>query len=155
MSTYPLFVHGPCFSSRRRLQLADEETGGEETHALGQNVLGKDVDERWQQDEGHGGLVDEKEGDQLGHGRLEDGLSHLVSLPPLHDWCVSSHHLLWSDFGLLGLAGDEGRACHGRWAGSSGRAESGPREGAEEAGVHDGLSGLAGQRAAAGVQWAA
>jgi hypothetical protein len=71
---------------------------------------------------------------------------------PMH---VSSHHLLGPDLGLLVLAGGESRACHGRGAGSSGRAESGPREGAEEAGVHDGLSGVAGQRAAAEVQWAA
>jgi hypothetical protein len=66
-------------SPSSRLQLADEETGGEEAHALGQNVLGEDVDERWQQDEGHGGLVDEEEGNELGHGRLEDSLSHGVS----------------------------------------------------------------------------
>jgi hypothetical protein len=62
------------------LQLADEETGGEEAHALGQDVLGENVDERWQQDEGHGGLVDEEERDELGHGRLEDSLSHRVSV---------------------------------------------------------------------------
>lgn len=57
-----------------RLQLADEEAGSEQAHALGQNVLGEDVDERWQEDESHSGLVDEEEGDKLGHGRLEDHL---------------------------------------------------------------------------------
>ena len=62
-----------------RLQLADEETGGEQAHTLGKDVLGEDVDERWQEDEGHGGLVDEEEGDELGHGRLEDGLSLVLA----------------------------------------------------------------------------
>lgn len=57
-----------------RLQLADEEAGGEEAHTLGQDVLGEDVDERREEDEGEGGLVDEEEGDELGHRRLEDGL---------------------------------------------------------------------------------
>lgn len=57
-----------------RLQLADEQAGGEQTHALGQDVLGKDVDERWQEDKGHGRLVDEEEGNELGHGRLEHSL---------------------------------------------------------------------------------
>jgi hypothetical protein len=123
-----------------RLQLADEKTGREQAHALGQDVLREDVDERWQQDEGHSGLVDEEEGDKLGHGRLEHGLSHSVSIhyPHLHQ--LSSYHLLRSDLGLLVLARDEGRAGHSRWADSSGRAESGPREGAEEAGVHAGRS---------------
>jgi hypothetical protein len=67
-----------------RLQLADEETGSEEAHALGQDVLGEDVDERWQEDEGHGGLVDEEEGDELGHSRLEDSLSIVLAslIPP-------------------------------------------------------------------------
>ena len=57
-----------------RLQLADEQAGGEQAEALGQDVLGEDVDQGGEEDEGHGGLVDEEEGDQLGHGRLEDGL---------------------------------------------------------------------------------
>lgn len=57
-----------------RSQLADEEAGSEQAHTLGQDVLGEDVDERWQEDKGHGGLVDEEEGDELGHGRLEDRL---------------------------------------------------------------------------------
>jgi hypothetical protein len=57
-----------------RLQLADEQTAGEQADALGQDVLGEDVDEGGEQDECHGGLVDEEEGNQLGHGRLEDGL---------------------------------------------------------------------------------
>jgi hypothetical protein len=108
-----------------RLQLADEETGGEEAHTLGKDVLGEDVDERWQEDEGHGGLVDEEEGDELGHGRLEDG------------------HLLWANLGLLVLAREESGTRHGGngWASSHGRAGSGgPGEGAEEAcGVHVGL----------------
>jgi hypothetical protein len=55
-----------------------------------------------------------------------------------------SYHLLRSNFSLLVLARDEGRACHDRWPNSSGRAESGPREGADEAGVHAGLSGACG-----------
>jgi hypothetical protein len=58
-----------------RLQLADEQTGGEQAHALRQDVFGHDVDERRQEDKGHGGLVDEEEGDELGHGRLEHRLS--------------------------------------------------------------------------------
>jgi hypothetical protein len=58
-----------------RLQLADEQTGGEQAHALGQDVFGHDVDERRQEDKGHGGLVDEEERDELGHGRLEHRLS--------------------------------------------------------------------------------
>lgn len=61
-----------------RLQLADEQAGGEKAEALGQDVLGEDVDEGGEEDEGHGGLVDEEEGDQLGHGRLEDGLRSLA-----------------------------------------------------------------------------
>ncbi|KAH7392142.1 hypothetical protein DE146DRAFT_634315 [Phaeosphaeria sp. MPI-PUGE-AT-0046c] len=67
---------------------------------------------------------------------------------------ASKYHLLGADLGLLGLAGDKGRASHGRWADGSGRAESGPREGAEEAGVHGGLSGDTGQHAAAEDQLA-
>lgn len=78
MSTCRLFVHISTSLSflpyNPRLQLADEQTGGEEAEALGQDVLGEDVDEGGEEDEGHGGLVDEEEGDQLGHGRLEDGL---------------------------------------------------------------------------------
>jgi hypothetical protein len=47
MSTWPLFVHAVhCLPPVPDLQLADEETGGEEAHTLGQNVLGEDVDER-------------------------------------------------------------------------------------------------------------
>jgi hypothetical protein len=130
--------HVSC--SYSRLQLADEETGGEEAHALGQDVLGEDVDERRQQDEGHGGLVDEEEGDQLGHGRLEDHLAHALTCCVLH-YSQPTHHLLRGGLGLLGLAGSKGRAGHGRWADSRGRAESGPGEGTEEAGVHGGLSG--------------
>jgi hypothetical protein len=65
-----------------RLQLADEEAGSEQAHALGQDVLGEDVDERRQEDEGHGGLVDEKEGDELGHRRLEDSLSLQLAFFP-------------------------------------------------------------------------
>jgi len=78
MSTCRLFVHISTSVSflpyNLRLQLADEQTGGEEAEALGQDVLGEDVDEGGEEDEGHGGLVDEEEGDQLRHGRLEDGL---------------------------------------------------------------------------------
>lgn len=111
----------PRFCLSPSLQLADEETGGEQAHALGQNVLGEDVDERWQQNEGHGGLVDEEEGDELRHRRLED--------------C----HLLRSNLSLLVLARCERRARHHRWADGGGRAESGPGEGAEETGVHVGL----------------
>jgi len=62
-----------------RLQLADEETGSEHAQTLGQDVLGEDVDERWQEDEGHSGFVDEEEGDELGHGRLEDSLSLVLA----------------------------------------------------------------------------
>ena len=63
-----------------RLQLADEQARGEKAEALGQDVLGEDVDEGGEEDESHGGLVDEEEGDQLGHGRLEDGLLSLACL---------------------------------------------------------------------------
>lgn len=49
-----------------------------------------------------------------------------------------SHHLLRSNLSLLVLSRDERRACHARWANGGGRAECGPREGAEEAGVHAG-----------------
>jgi hypothetical protein len=66
-----------------RLQLADEQAGGEKAEALGQDVLGEYVDEGGEEDEGHGGLVDEEEGNQLGHGRLEDGLLSLA-LPMQH-----------------------------------------------------------------------
>jgi hypothetical protein len=72
-SVRSLSVFSPC------LQLADEQAGGEEAQALGQDVLGEDVDERRQEDERHGRLVDEEEGDQLGHGRLEDGLGGYCS----------------------------------------------------------------------------
>jgi hypothetical protein len=90
-STNPLIVHivHPSIPYPS-LQLADEEAGREQAHALGQNVLGHNVDERRQQDEGHGGLVDEEEGDKLGHGRLEDSLSHSVS-----------GHFLYLPFGPL------------------------------------------------------
>jgi hypothetical protein len=64
-----LFIHG--ISS---LQLADEEAGSEEAHTLGKDVLRHDVDQRRDEDESHGGLVDEEEGDELRHGGLEDGL---------------------------------------------------------------------------------
>ncbi len=76
MSTCRLFVHisSSVKSNTPRLQLADEQAGGEQADALGQDVLGEDVDEGGEEDKGHGGLVDEEEGDQLGHGRLEDGL---------------------------------------------------------------------------------
>lgn len=85
-SIFPLLVHGhpwlflaldiyPLLQlDVPRLQLADEEAGSEQAHALGQDVLGEDVDERWQEDKGHGSLVDEEEGDELGHSRLEDRL---------------------------------------------------------------------------------
>ena len=72
MSAPALLHFGPC------LQLADEQAGGEKAEALGQDVLGEDVDEGGEEDEGHGGLVDEEEGDQLGHSRLEDGLRSLA-----------------------------------------------------------------------------
>lgn len=82
MSTCRLFVHISTsvylLSFDSRLQLADEQAGGEEADALGQDVLGEDVDEGGEEDEGHGSLVDEEEGDQLGHGRLEDGLVALA-----------------------------------------------------------------------------
>ena len=58
-----------------RLQLADEQTGGEQAHALWQDVFGHDVDERREEDKGHGSLVDEEEGDELGHSRLKHRLS--------------------------------------------------------------------------------
>lgn len=70
------------FPSALRLQLADEETGSEEAHTLGQDVLGEDVDERREKDEGEGGLVDEEEGDELGHRRLENGLRQALVLLP-------------------------------------------------------------------------
>jgi hypothetical protein len=54
---------------------------------------------------------------------------------------MRSYHLLRSDLGLLALARDEGGAGHDRRADGGGRAESGPREGTEETGVHAGLSG--------------
>ena len=125
-----------------RLQLADEQAGGEQADALRQDVLGEDVDEGGQQDEGHGGLVDEEEGDQLGHGRLEDGLAVLATLMPLSMYSMRVYHLLRADLGglLLLLAGERGAGHDGRTHGG-GRAESGPGEGAEEAGgVHRGRS---------------
>ena len=133
-----------------RLQLADEQAGGEQADALGQDVLGEDVDEGGQQDEGHGGLVDEEEGDQLGHGRLEDGLAVLATLMPLSMYSMRVYHLLGADLGglLLLLAGERG-AGHDSRADGGGRAESGPGEGAEEAsGVHRGRPGGRGQRCA-------
>jgi hypothetical protein len=66
--------------------------------------------------------------------RMLAGSFHRISPP--------THHLLLRGLRLLGLAGSKGRAGHGRWADSGGRAESGPGEGTEEAGVHGGLSGL-------------
>lgn len=87
MSTHPLFVHHETLPSHSldslepRLQLADEEPGSEEAHTLGQDVLGEDVDERREEDEGDSGLVDEEEGNELGHRRLENGLRQaLVSV---------------------------------------------------------------------------
>lgn len=62
------------------LQLADEKAGCKQTHALRQDVLGENVDERWQQDEGYGSLVDEEKGNELGHSRLENSLSRNVSI---------------------------------------------------------------------------
>jgi len=65
----PALLHiGSC------LQLADEEAGSEKAQALGQNVLGEDVDETWEENKGDSCLVDEEEGDELGHRRLEDRL---------------------------------------------------------------------------------
>lgn len=155
MGMYPLFIHNCSYSSIivPCLQLADEKAGREQTHALGQDVLGHDVDESRQQNEGDGGLVDEEEGDELGHGRLEHCLRILVSIYLLARY-VHNYHLLWSNLGLLGLARDESWARHGGWANGGGRAESGPREGAEDASVHDGLATVRGQRAAAGTQLA-
>ena len=140
------------FSSRRtRLELADEQTGREEADALGEDVLGHNVDERGQQDEGHGGLVDEEEGDELRHGRLEDRLfagrlrvsGAALSVSPVL-LLGRAHHLLGSGLLLgLGLAGDEGRARHDR--GADGLAEGGPGERAEKAcGVYRGLCGRCG-----------
>ena len=88
MSTCRLFVHISTsvpfpYINRSRLQLADEQTGGEQADALGQDVLGEDEDEGGEQDKGHGGLVDEEEGDQLGHGRLEDSMRSLASVLPV------------------------------------------------------------------------
>jgi hypothetical protein len=116
MGTFPLLIHVQLLallSAFRfpRLQLADEEAGSEQTHALGQDVLGEDVDERRQEDEGHGGLVDEEEGDKLGHRRLEDSLSLLLA-SFLASGLVQSHHLLRADIRLLVLARDEGGARH-------------------------------------------
>ena len=148
MSIFPLLIQcHPLFLVLPvpRLQLADEETGSEHAQTLGQDVLGEDVDERWQEDEGHGGLVDEEEGDELGHGRLEDSLLLvLASFPHSTTSYVQSHHLLRANLGLLVLAGDEGGARQGGGADGHGRASSGgPGEGAEETGgVHDGLSGV-------------
>jgi hypothetical protein len=82
--TSTICTHRPSFisilHSSSSLQLADEEAGREQAHALGQDVFGHDVDERRQQDKSDRGLVDEEEGDELGHGRLEDSLSYRVSL---------------------------------------------------------------------------
>lgn len=57
---------------------------------------------------------------------------------------MPSYHLLGSNLGLLVLARGERRAGHDGWADSRGRAESGPGEGAEEAGVHGGLTAARG-----------
>jgi hypothetical protein len=54
---------------------------------------------------------------------------------------MPSYHLLRSGLGLLALARHERRTGHGRRAAGRGRAESGPRKGTEETGVHAGLSG--------------
>lgn len=128
-----------------RSELADEQTGREETDALGQDVLGHDVDEGREQDEGHGGLVDEEEGDELRHGRLENRLLSLLawSNPLLYPDC-GSYHLLGSHLRLLRLAlgRREGWARHNGGADEGGLAEGGPRERAEKAGrVHGGLCG--------------
>ena len=52
-----------------------------------------------------------------------------------------TYHLLRPNLGLLVLTHRNRRARHDRWSGSHGRAESGPRERAEKAGVHGGQSG--------------
>lgn len=65
-----------------------------------------------------------------------------ISIPHAAPWGGQSHHLLWADFALLVLARGEGRTGQGGRADGRRGAESSPREGAEEAGIHDGLSGL-------------
>jgi hypothetical protein len=44
------------------LKLANEKTGSEEADSLGEDVFRHDVDERRNQDKGHGGFVDEEKG---------------------------------------------------------------------------------------------
>jgi len=61
------------------------------------------------------------------------------SILSLYQHC--SYHLLGANLSLLVLARDECRARHDGWADGRGRAEGGPGEGAEDAGVHGGLSG--------------
>lgn len=103
--------HLPIHIRFPRLQLADEEAGSEHAQALGQDVLGEDVDERWQEDESHGGLVDEEERDELGHRRLEHGLFG-VSFPPSLQachWCFTICCDPTSVF-LIWLATSAGRA---------------------------------------------
>lgn len=107
---------------------------------MGQDVLGHDVDKSRQKNKRHGGLVDEEEGDELRHGRLEDGLYRLALR--LGTGERRAHHLLRGNLGLLALGSNESRARHDRWADHGGLAERGPGEGAEEAcGVHRGLCG--------------
>jgi hypothetical protein len=53
---------------------------------------------------------------------------------------LATDHLLRANLGLLVLRRGKSRARHHGRADGGGRAESGPREGTEDAGVHDGLS---------------
>jgi hypothetical protein len=72
-----------------------------------------------------------------------------VTLPVIGDY----YHLLWSDLRLLALTRSEGRARHHGWADGDGRAECSPREGAEEAGIHVGLSVLRVSALLRGLNW--
>lgn len=85
-----------------------------------------------------------KKGMSWGMADLRTVYCSMVSFPtlPAQSTRGHPHHLLWADLGLLGLAGDESRACHGGGADSRGGAEGSPGKGTEETGVHDGLSGL-------------
>jgi hypothetical protein len=70
----------PSTTIPTHLQLADEQACGHNAHSLGEKILGEKVDERWEEDKGHCGLVDEIEWDKLGHGCLEDVLMIISSV---------------------------------------------------------------------------
>lgn len=121
-----LFIHKYIF-----LQLADEEAGSEEADTLGEDVFRHDVDQGRDEDESHGGLVDEEEGDELRHGGLEDGLA-AVSVGSRPIGSVRKYHLLRILLVDLALGGSKSWAGRNRWADESGLAES-PSSRAEEA----------------------